>query len=83
MKYSDFYNKYLKAYTKKTFKNELGERFYIVKTKTVPPVYLVTGDETDWNMQPLSHPKFNIYSDNEVRELGKILQEFNKSKKEN
>ncbi len=83
MTYSEFYNKFPKdSYTRKSFKNEHGERFYVIKTKGFLTIYFITGDETDWDMQPLFHAGFSLYSDGEVREIGKILQEFNKSKKE-
>lgn len=78
MTYSDFYNKFPKKFSRKSFKNKHGERFYVIRTKTKPELYLITGDEYDWEMTPLFSDKFDIYTKQEVRELGKALQELSK-----
>ena len=77
MKYSDFYNTVgEKSYRKYKFSNEHGEQFIVIKTKSVPEIWFVTGDETDWEMQRLFHPSFDIYSPKELLEISKAIKEL-------
>lgn len=82
MKYSDFYNQVgRKSYFKSHFKNKHGEEYIVIRTKSLPEAYFVTGDETDWEMQPLFHSKFDVWSAEEIVKLGQALSNLGSKKK--
>lgn len=77
MNYSEFYNTLKKKdYEKVEFTNEHGERYFLIKTKGAPEAYFITGDECDWEMIPLFHPSFDVWSSEEITLLGQALQKI-------
>lgn len=82
MNYSDFYNKFgAKRYFKSHFKNEHGEEYIVIRTKTLPEVYFITGHETDWEVMPLFSNEFNIWSAEEIVKLGQALANLGSKKR--
>lgn len=74
MKYSDFYNTVTDmGYHKSKFTNKHGEEYVVIRTKSLPQMYFIAGHETDWEMQPLFHPKFDVWSAEEIVKLGQAL----------
>ena len=75
MKYAEFFNQFgRKAYKQYKFKNKHGEVYHVIKTKSLPAVWFITGDETDWDMLRLFHPDMDIYSKDELWEISNALR---------
>lgn len=75
MKYTEFYDRFKGMYTKVRFTNEHGEDFILIKTKPMP-MYFITGAEFDWDVERLFNKSFDIWSDEEIKLLGKALGEI-------
>lgn len=76
MKKSTFERKLDGHATVNTFHNEHGEIFQIYRTDGPFQAVLLCGDETDGQMQPLFHPNFDIFSNEELYKLGAALQKL-------
>jgi hypothetical protein len=79
--YTDFFNKFgSNSYSKSTFINQHGEKFIVIKTKTVPQMYLFTGDETDWEVKRLFSSEFDLWDNDEISKLASALKRLSKEK---
>ena len=56
-----------------SFENEHGEKFILVK-KPETNTILMGGNETDWKMISLFNDSFNMYSNDELYKLAKVLE---------
>ena len=79
MKKAEFEKKLEGHCTVHTFANEHGEKFNIYKPDGIFSTIFFASDETDWEVVPLFHPSFNIWSDEELVKLGLALQKLNES----
>lgn len=80
MKYEDFYREWKGQYYKSKFTNKHGEDYIVLRTKSLPSMYFVTGDETDWDVMPLFDGKFDIWSSEEIVKLGQALANLGSKK---
>lgn len=74
MKYPDFFKNFNGYYDKFSFANKHGENFIVARTKFAPHFTFITGDEYDWEVTQLFNDQFDVYSDEELKQIGKALQ---------
>lgn len=74
MTYNEFYQLFGqgKGYAKSIFKNEYGERFYVLLPYGSPTVF-ITGEEYDWEVTQLFNPAFDVYAPDELKGIAKAL----------